>query len=277
VAASLPHARSARDVRATLRRTSREVVEGFSRHRLLTYASAIAYQLVSSVIPFACFTLALLGVLNADELWTDHLAPQVVQHTSREVSALLDTTVREVLGRKQGFWVSAGFVVALWEISGAMRATIEALDDIYGVGEHRSRSHRYAISVLLAAMVGALTVAALGFVFVGPSIGGGGLLVGALSYLAAAALLVVAVGLTLRLAPSTRQPVRWIGLGSVVIVGGWLAVVGAYIFYATVIASYSSIFGSLAVVFLLIVAIYLSAVVFLVGVLIDASARDEKR
>lgn len=258
-------------------RAVRDVIEGFARHRLLTYASAIAYQVVSSILPFASFTLALLGLLNAESLWTAHLAPEIQRHASHEAYALVDSAVRKVLARKQGFWVSGGLAFALWEVSGAMRATMEALDDIYGIRTHRSARHRYAVSVLLAALVGALTITALVVAVIGGGIVGGGVALGTARYVLAACLLMLAVGFTLRLAPSARHPFRWVGTGSVVIVAGWLVVVSGYVFYATHIASYDSIFGSFAVAFLLIVAIYICSVVFLVGALLDALVRDEQR
>lgn len=254
-----------------------EITEGFARHRLLTYASAIAYQVVSSIIPFACFTLALLGLLNAESLWTAHLAPDIRSHSSSEVYALLDSTVRQVLERKQLFWVTGGLALAVWEVSGAVRATIEALDDVYGIREHRSRARRYGVSLLLAVIVGALVVVALAITVVGSGVVGGGFALGAARYVVAAALLMLAVGFTLRLGPSAQHPFRWVGAGSVVIVCGWLVVVSTYVFYATHVADYSSVFGSLAVAFLLIVVVYIVCVVFLVGVLLDAVLRDQQR
>jgi membrane protein len=251
-----------------------DVWEGFSEHRLLTYASAIAYQVLSSLIPFALFALALAGVLDAESLWTDHLRPDVMSSTSTDVFAVIDGTVEQILRNKQTFWVSFGLIVVLWELGGAVRATMEALDDVYAVRRKRSRRDKYLTSTWLAAAVGLLWLGSFALIFAGGSVLGG--LGGALvRYLLAAALLTVATGLTLRIAPAQHQPVHWVSLGSVVIVGGWLVVVGGYVLYATRIASYGSVFGSLAAAFVLIVAVYLSAVVFLTGVLVDAKARDE--
>jgi membrane protein len=263
--------------RTALRSTVTEIADGFGRHRLLTYASAMAYQIISSIIPFACFTLALAGLVGGESLWRDHLAPEVLQSTSREVYALLDQTVRQIVERQQFFWLSIGLALTVWEISGAMRAATEALDEVYGIHEHRSRRERYGISLALAAAAGGLSLLALAAVVVGPSLVGGGLVARVLSYMVAALVLAIAVGLTLRLAPSARQPVKWVSVGSVVIVVGWLLVLGGYLLYATRVASYASIFGSLAAAFLLIVGVYLAAIVFLAGVLIDAAARDETR
>jgi membrane protein len=248
------------------------VVEGFGHHHLLTYASAIAYQVISAIIPFALFALGLMGLLGLKDLWADHLEPTLAEHASREVLALADKTVTQVLEHRQTFWVTFGLALMLWEVSGAMRATMEALDDVYGTRRRRSRRDRYTTSVALAAAVGALFLLAIVALIAGDAVGGIG--VGVARYVVAAVLLTAAVGLTMRVAPARSQPFRWIGAGSVVIVVGWLLIVGGYIVYAGSIASYGSVFGSLAAIFVLIVAVYVSAVVFLVGVLVELSVRD---
>jgi membrane protein len=252
-----------------LRSTARDVLDGFGRHRVLTYASAIAYQVISSLIPFALFALGLAGTLGAESLWTDDLRPRVLQSASPEVFALLDKTVGQILAHKQTFWATFGLVVVLWEVGGAVRATMEALDDIYRVRSGRSRRDKYVTSTWLAAVVGLLWLGVLALL-----LSGGGVLGMAVRYVGSALLLSAAVWVMVRVAPARRQPVRFVSRGSAAIVVGWLVVVGGYVFYATSIASYGSVFGSLAAAFVLIVAVYLSAVVFLTGVLIDAKARE---
>src|SRR3954451_11690501 len=260
--------------RGELSRVTRDIVDGFAQHKLLTYASAIAYQIISALIPFALFALGLFGVLGLKELWSDHLKPTIADHASREVVALSDKTVTHVLQHKQTFWLTFGLALMLWEASGAMRATMDALDNIYGVRRKRSGTERYLTSLALAAAVGTLFLLAIVALVAGNSLISG---VGSVfaRYSAAAVLLTVAVGLTMRFGPATSRPFRWIGGGSVVIVIGWLLTVGGYVLYASNVGSYGSVFGSLAVLFVLIIAIYLSAIVFLAGVLVEQRAQEE--
>jgi len=261
--------------RDELRATAGDIVDGFARHRLLTYASAIAYQVISALIPFALFALALAGALDMGSLWTDRLRPDLLQSASPELLALMDKTVEQVLHHRQTFWLTLGLVVMLWELGGAVRATMESLDDIYCTEEKRGRLDKYVTSTWLAAAVGALWLAALALLLGGHALIAGPIGV-AVRFVLAALLLMCATGLTVRIAPTERPPVKWVSLGSVVIVLGWLFVVGGYVVYATSVASYGSVFGSLAAAFVLIVAVYLSAVVFLTGVLIDAKARAQR-
>jgi membrane protein len=256
-----------------VRRTLREVIDGFGEHHLLTYASAIAYQTISSLIPFALFGLAMIGALDLEQLWTAHLRPDVAAGTSPEVFAVVDRTVEQILSHRQTFWITFGLVLTLWETGGAMRATMEALDDIYAVRNRRGRRSKYVTSTWLAAAVGALVLLALAVIVGGRSVlgGPGG---GILRYVLAAVVLTFATGLVLRVAPTERPPARWVSVGSVVIVLGTLVAIGGYVFYASSIASYSSVFGSLAALFVLVVVAYVAPVVFLSGVLIDAKARE---
>lgn len=259
-----------------LRGTARDVIDGFARHRLLTYASAISYQLISSVVPFALFALGVMGMLNLEDRWTNDLSPKLAGQVSFEVWSLVNQTVLRIFAHRQLFWVTFGLVLVLWELSGAIRATMEALDDVYGTDGERSRLDRYATSVALAAGVGAL-VLATGAVLVAGHVLLGGAASVVVRYLLAALLLTVAVGIVLRVAPAERQPVAWVSGGSAVIVVGWLVVVGGYVLYATRIASYGSVFGSLAAVFVFVVCVYLSAIVFLTGALLDALGRNSQR
>jgi membrane protein len=186
--------------------------------------------------------------------------------------AVLDKTIDQVLRHKQVFWLTIGLLITLWELGGAVRTTMEALDNIRGTRRKRSRADKYLTSTWLGAAAGSLWLAAFALLAGGGAVVGGPLGVIARCVLAAV-VLTLATGVVLRVAPAKHEPIRWITFGSLVIVGGWLVVVGGYVIYATSIASYGSVFGSLAAVFVLIVAVYLSAVVFLTGVLIDEVAR----
>jgi membrane protein len=96
-------------------------------------------------------------------------------------------------------------------------------------------------------------------------------------WLLAAGALLVAVALLVRHAPATPQPIRWVGFGSLVTVGGWVVFSIGFGLYLTKLASYGSIFGNFASVFVLMNYLYLSAVVFLAGLVVDARVREEVR
>jgi membrane protein len=261
-------------MRATLRR----YVDAYVENDLLTYASAISFQILSAVVPFLLFGFALLGFLNLESAWSEDLAPRVKEGISPAAFAFVDEAVMKALRNRQVFWITVGFLIALWEVSGAIRAVMGALNRVYGDETRRSWRRRMLISTALALAVGACWLGAIAVVVLGP------LLLGEVSGVAAALafvvrwavaglLLLLAVAILLHYAPERRQPAEWVTFGAVLIMAGWILMSLAFGFYLRDVADYNSIFGGLASVVVLIAYLYASALVFLGGVQVDALLR----
>ena len=262
-----------------LRARLRRFIDAYVAHDLLTYASAISFQILSSLVPFLLFGFGLLGFLHLDDVWSKELAPEVKAGVSDAAFAFLDEAIRKALTSKQAFWISAGFVIALWEVSGAVRAVMGALNTVYRIETRRSWTRRMLVSTALALAVGACWLAAIAVVVGGPLLYGDvhGVLA-AVAFLVrwaiAGALLLLAVAVLLHYAPEQRSPLEWVTFGSVLIMAGWLAMSLGFGIYLRYVADYNSIFGGLATIVVLIAYLYGSAVVFLGGVQVDALARS---
>lgn len=261
--------------------TVRAIAKAVDEHDILTYASAIAFQILTAIVPLLLFAFALIGFLNLDDLWLKEIAPTVKQSVSPDVFRVISSAVDRVLHHKQGFWLTLGAGLTLWEVSGGVRAVMGVLDRIYEVEEDRTRRRRFLVSFELSIAVGAcflLTAAILRFaprvLGLAHAHGIGAVAAFGVRYGLAAALLTVAVGLLVRHAPSCHQPWHWVSRGSLIIVGGWLATSAAFGFYLTHVAEYGSIFGELASVFVLLSYLYVSSTAFLLGVQFDAMTRD---
>jgi len=250
-------------------------------HGLLTYASAIAFQVMTALIPIALLVLSLMGVLRLDEVWTEDLAKQAKEQMSPQVFAVLDDVVRKTLTEKQAWWLTAGVVFTLWQASGVARAVMGALSGIYGDGDDRPFVRRYLLSFGLGLAVAACVLGALVVVRFGAALLGledVGWLADALLFVArwgaALALLSTAIWILLRFAPAHPGPHRWVSFGSGLCVVAWVATSVVFGVYVTDIADYGSIFGSLATVFLLMTYLYVSACAFLIGAQLDAIVRE---
>jgi membrane protein len=261
--------------RADLRDVVENVVDNFRRDRLMTAAAAIAYQVISAVIPFALFALALFGFLQLSSLWSAHVGPWIEARTSIALYTVLNDTVKQVLLHRQVFWLTAGLGLTVWELSSAMRATMEALDRIYEVRRRRPWGRSMLVSLALGAGAGALLLAAFVVLSLGGVLTGTGGVSLVWRFPLAALLLGATVWVIGRWAPSKRRPIRWVSFGSAVTVLAWLVVSGVYGVWITQISSVGSAFGSLAAVFVFIVFVYLSAIAYLVGAVVDASVREE--
>jgi membrane protein len=272
------------DARAlSLRAATREILAGFKKNDLLTYASAISFQIVFALVPLALLALGLIGTLGLANWWSTDAAHTVRDNVSPPVYHLIDDTVRKILAHRQLFWVTLGAVIAVWEVSGAMRATMQVLNRVYGVEEGRSFWRKLWESIVLSTAVTFMLLLAAAVVKVGPDtakdVFGDGPAVSALAFLvswgAAVALLFLVVAMVVRFAPDTRRPVRWVTFGGLLVIVGWIAMSLLYGFYISSLADYASVFGSLAVLMVTMSYIYLSGIVFLTGVQLDSLIRGQ--
>jgi membrane protein len=264
----------------------RAFADAYVEHDLLTYASAISFQILSSIVPFLLFAFGVLGFLDLEGVWRDELAPEVEASVSPAAFRFVDEAISKALTDRQVFWVSLGFLIALWEVSGAVRAVMGALNRIYRDETRRSWGRRMAISTGLALAVGACWLGAIAVVVLGPLLHGDvGALAGAALFVVrwgvAGALLLAAVGVLLHFAPERHQPLHWVTFGSLLVMGGWIAMSIGFGVYLRDVADYNSIFGGLATIVVLIAYLYAAAVIFLGGVQVDALARaaslDDRR
>jgi membrane protein len=263
---------------ARWRQYAKELVERFEEHDLLTSASAISFQILTSLVPFALFAFAMLGFLSLAPVWRDDLAPHVQAHVSPAAFKVIDDTVTRVLTGRQLFWLTGGLLLTIWEVSGAVRAVMGALNRLYRVRRQRSWRERMVVSTTLAVVVGGLLLAALAAVTLLPLAygdvaqpAGAALFVG--RWALAGVFMLLAVGLLLRYCPAKERPIEWVSFGSLAIIGSWIASSLLFAVYLRFIADYGSVFGNLATVVILLGYLYLSAVVFLAGALIDAIVR----
>jgi membrane protein len=263
------------------RKTARALLRSFDEHDLLTYASAIAFQAIFAVIPLALAGLGLFGLLSLDEVWTKHIGPALRSDVSHPVYVVFDSTVHRILTSKRVFWATAGALLAVWEVSGAMRATMTVLDRVYRVRRERSRRERYAVSTVLSALVTALILAgAAAFELAGPAAravfgpGGGADVATQLRWPACAAFLFAAVAAVVRWGPAQQRPWHWVSFGTSLTVLAWLLMSAVFGWYLRSVADYGSMFGNLATVIVAFEYAYASAIVLVAGLALDGIAQN---
>jgi membrane protein len=247
-----------RDLRALVR----EIAERYAQHDTLTFASAIAFRVLFSLIPLLLFGLGLAGGLGFEEQWTRDLAPKVKDAVSPPVFQVIDEAARRALSERQAFWMTAGLVLAVWTISGGMRAIMDAFDRIYGIRRERPLRERMAVSLALGLAVAALVLAAVACVTVAPAPAW-------VLWPVAAALLIAVVALLVAYAPAERRPLRWISAGTALSVAAWLGTSGVVGWYATSVADYGSVYGALATIVIGLTYLYFATTAFLTGVEVD--------
>ena len=266
---------------ARVREMGHAVLDGFKQHDLLTYSSAISFQILTAVIPFVMFVLAVAGLLHVTSVWRNHLAPEIQANVSPAVFAVLSNAVHKVFTGQRVLWATMGGGLALWQVSGAVRAVMGAMGRIYGAGGERPFLRRYSISFVLSIEVGACFILAAlclllaPFVSVSHAAGLSQVAAFVVRWGLAVALLLLAVGLLVRHAPGTHQPLHWVSFGAGVVILAWLLTSVLFYLYLTDLGSYESVFGSLAVLIVAMAYLYVSTTVFLFGAQLDAILRGQ--
>jgi len=260
------------------RELTTDVVRSFQRNGLANFASAIAFRVILALVPFLLFLFALMGYLHLDEIWRNDVAPELKKNVSETAYRLISDTIDQVLSQKQVWWLTAGLVITLWELSAATRVAMTAMDRIYGSPRRRPLLELLPRSVALGAAMGTCAVAAVAIVRFGPLLTGDvdgllALLSFLVRWLLAAAVLAVGVGLLVRFGSAPRQPLPWVSVGTGLVLAAWIVTSIGFGLYATYIASYGSVFGHLATFYVLLIYVYLIANAFLVGIQVDANAR----
>src|SRR5918999_3162593 len=221
----------------TVRDGVRLILRGWDEHDVLTFASALAFRVLFSIIPLGLLGLALLGGVGLDEEWTREWGPRVKETVSDPVFQVVDETARRVLGERQLFWMTAGTAIAVWEISGATRTIMDVLDRIYGSRGKRSFAERVWVSLGLGLGVAALLLAAVATVALGDDLlAAAGLeLLSWLRWPVALALLFAVIALLIGRAPVDHQPLHWVSFGSVLIVVAWVGTSVVLAWYLTAV------------------------------------------
>lgn len=260
-----------------IRRGVGDIAEVFGKNDLLTYSSAISFQVLYAVVPLALLFLAGLGLVGAQSVWTQHIAPVLHRDLSHDAYAIADRTARRVMTAKRGFWLTGGLLVSLWGVGAALRSMMRPLNAVYESREHRSWRRRLVTSIGGGALVAATLLGALVVVLGGKLLHPGGVLavlvfVG--RWLLGVLLLLLANAMLIRFVPAKKRPLEWVSVGSALCTVCWIVATIGFGAYISAV-SYSSFYGALAGVVLLLMYLHVAAIAFLLGVVVDSLLRDE--
>ena len=259
------------------RKVAESVVADFGRYDLLSYSSAIAFQVLYAVVPLALLALAGLGLVGEQSVYTHHIAPSLRHDLSAQAFTIANRTALKTMNSGRLWWSTAGLALTLWGVGSSLRAMMAPLNAVYGVQESRSWKRRIAVSLVGGSLVVLCVFGALLAVLGGRLIGASGIAAVALflaRWLAALALLLLANAVLIRLVPATKRPAGWVSIGSALATACWIGGTIGFGAYISAV-SYTSFYGALASIVLLLIYLHVSAIAFLLGVTVDSALRSE--
>jgi membrane protein len=247
-------------------------VDLFDRHSILTYASAIALRMFIAAVACTLFGLGILGATHERRLWRDTIGPEIKPKVLPAVFDGVDQTVHKVLSSSTVGLLALAAALAVWEVSGIIRASIGALDEIYETPEERPWWVRFPLSFGLAILVLAATLGAIAAIWAGHA-PGSHLALLILRWPVAVALVAVAFQLIVRWAPAKHRPYRWASFGSALVVVGWIGETLIFGWYVRSFADFRTSIGCLEVFIFLATYFYIAAIVLLVAMELDELVR----
>jgi membrane protein len=251
----------------------------FKEHNLLTYASAVAFQALVALVALVLLVVAVLGEIGRTDVWTKQIGPAIRPKLLPEVYQGIDATFGKIFSASSVGLIVFAAAVAIWEISGAVRASMGALSRVYDTDDDRPSHVRHAISlgigvVLTGALVGSILLATAGRTLVH---GGWSIVFTIFRWLLSIVLITGAFGLLVRYAPAERRTTKWASAGATAVVFAWIVQSLVFWAYLRYLASYRSAAGSLLGVYFLTTYLYVAAIVLLVGIELDELLRKDLR
>ena len=259
----------------SLKKIVRLWVDLFDEHKLLTYASAIALRMFIAAVACTLFALGILGASHQQQLWQQTIGPEIEPKVLPHVFDGIDQTVNRVFSSSTAGLLALAAALAIWEVSGIIRAGIGALDEIYETTDSRPFWIRFPLSWGLAILVLAAMLGAIAIVWAGHVSGGWSLPILILRWPAAAVLVALAFEVIVRWAPAEHRRVRWASLGSALVVVGWIGETVIFGAYVRGVANFRTPVGSLEVFIFLATYFYIAAVVLLVAMELDELVRAD--
>jgi membrane protein len=244
--------------RPALRTRVRKVVELwielFDEHGLLTHASAIAFQVLKSLIPLSLLGIALLGEVGRRDIWAKHLAPAIRPRFDPPVFRAIDFAATKIFLHDSVPLIVFGGLLAVWYVSGGVRGIMGAINRIYGVAETRPFRNRWAVSLGLSLCVVAGIVGAAMLVEAVPTPRGAWRIpVEVVRWLGAIVALALTAGLLVRLAPAKHRSKRWASAGGALVVVTWIVTSIVFRWYVSSVANFKTAVGQLTVFIVLMV------------------------
>jgi membrane protein len=243
-------------------------------------AAAVAFYFSFAFFPLLLFLISLFGLVldNAADLRSE-LFLYLGRIMPPPAFVLAQTTILEVIAGSSSATLTIGLVVTLWSASAGLDNLRVALNGVYGLRETRARWKTLLLSLLLTVGVCLLISIALGSIFYSSRLTQlmtpttAPLLLKLISWAIVVAALMVAFFLLYSVLPDHADR-RWITPGSVTGVCLWLILSAVFQLYLSFFDNFSKTYGSLGAMIILMLWLYLTALVILIGGIVNVIFED---
>lgn len=249
---------------------------------VFTHAAQVAFFFTFALFPLLLFLTSVFGmVLHGGEELKARLFAYLGQIMPGSAFTLVTTWIDEVAIASSGEKLTFGLVLAVWSASAGIDNLRTSLNAVYGIKETRSWLQTRALSIVLTLALSLLVALTLLLIFYGtelvqwlfPILPQG--LTTFVSYPIILVALLVAFAIVFNLVPNHPTPTwQWFTPGAFTGILLWLIFSGGFKVYLTYFDTYARTYGSLGAVIILLLWLYLTAIVVLVGGVINKVVAD---
>ncbi|HEV7643524.1 MAG TPA: YihY/virulence factor BrkB family protein [Pyrinomonadaceae bacterium] len=245
-------------------------------------AAAVAFYFSFAFFPLLLFLISLIGLVlgNASDLLSE-LFLYLGKIMPPSAFELAQNTISEVIIDSSRTTLTIGLVITLWSASAGLDNLRVALNGVYNLKESRARWKTLLLAPLITVCVCLLISIALGSIFYSSRLASWILpaaapyVVRPLSWLIVVVAMLLAFFLLYSILPDHKKKVwRWITPGSIVGVCLWLLVSIIFQVYLSFFDNYAGTYGSLGAMIILMLWLYLTALVILLGAIVNVIFDD---
>lgn len=255
---------------------------------IFSSTAQVAFYFSFSIFPLLLFSVSLFGIfldLDTGGEFKQYLFSYLRQIMPYSAYVLVKNTVDEVLLNSSGGKVTLGLFVALWSASAGFDTLRISLNRVYKFTETRAWWKTRLLTIIFTVILALLTSVTLGIVFYGSRLVAN---VGIpkespffndlVQWVIILTVLLVIFELLYNVLPA-RKPFKWswITPGAVVGIILWILLSNGLKTYLQYYNSYDRIYGSIGAVIILMLWLYLTALVILIGGMINAIFRELKQ
>jgi membrane protein len=262
-------------------------IRKFFEHPMSSYAAALAYRGLFSLLPFVLILVVLAGALGLAAFLKgaiDQASAEASQHVPEQLEQIqpLQRMIEQAQEQAGGELLVFGVALALWSISALAGTLAEAFNAAYEVPETRRWWKVSALSLAFGPILALIVIVSIGLMLVGPDlveriaelVGLDEVFVSLWEWLrfpVALSLLAMVLSLVYRFVPNARQRFRSVVWGAALAVVLWTITSVGFSFYLENFADYGVTYGSLGAAVGLLFYLYLSASVVLLGAEVNAA------
>ena len=246
-----------------------ELIKKIMENDLMSYANAMTYKIILSMLPFIIFIMSLTAFFNLN---IEDKLEYIMVNFPDNIKAFFDSMIKDVFETKRIELLSFSLIISLFSASSGVLSLMKGLNKVYEIDEKRNFFIVRIISVLIVFLVGLMVVIMSGEIIFKDKIieflAHKGIFLDfseILGYIMVEITLLVMIILLYRVAIYRNIKLKYIMPGAVFDLFAMCLTSKAFNIYINTFSNYSVFYGSLGGIFILMIWINLLSAIILIG------------